>query len=93
MDATALAKASSEHELILKMMELRFGDLYWWFGIIFPLFLASFLFTSGAYIYVYMVSHALSAKIDAVAESINTIMNNHIKHLEARLKKVEGEDQ
>lgn len=91
--AAALQKASTEHDLIMRMMELRFSDLYWWFGIIFPLFLASFLFTSGAYIYIYMVSHALSSKIDSVIESVNAILNNHLKHLEERIDKVEHKEE
>ena len=73
------------HQFIVDFLNQRFTDLYWWFGVIIALLFGSYAFTGGAYIYTYMIS----SRLFSAAEKIKEIEENHLRHIEERLSKLE----
>lgn len=70
------------HEGLARMMQQEIANTNFLFTFIWWLIGASFLFTIGCYAYTWTTSLHLWRKLDE-------LLNNHISHLQARIKSLE----
>lgn len=86
--AASAGQSTIEHDMLIRLLEARFGDLYFWFALVISLILASFVFTAGSYVYTWVTGRQVRDEMRGYAEALDRLETNHIKHLKDEIEEL-----